>query len=111
MSSNQRSEEAKQYRRWYYTKLWKTIRRQQLAAHPLCARCLPNSIVPATVVHHVKPHKGEWDLFVAGPFESLCKVCHDSSAQSDEKLGYTTGCDAFGTPVDIQHHWNKPERI
>lgn len=60
----------------------------QLTAHPLCAHCLQRGYVKeAKVVHHTKPHRGNWDLFCAGELESLCKSCHDAHTSSVERAG------------------------
>lgn len=80
-----RRRKAKPWRRWYATAVWQRIRARQLTEEPYCERCLPRGqAVPATVVNHKVPHEGNWDLFIRGPFESLCKTCHDSEVQSEE---------------------------
>ena len=62
--------------------------------------------VPANVVDHVKPHKGNEVLFF-NPLnlQSLCKSCHDSAKQTLEKSGVLIGCGTDGTPLDPSHHW------
>ena len=73
------------WRKLYGTARWQRIRKAQLDAEPLCARCLAMEVVePATVVHHKVPHKGDETLFWQGPFESLCKPHHDSEAQLED---------------------------
>lgn len=77
---------SKPWRTWYSRKEWLNTRRAQLQRQPLCERHLKaGEIVAATVVHHVIPHRGDWERFIGGPFESLCKPCHDSDAQSEER--------------------------
>lgn len=77
---------AKPWRAWYNTKTWRAIREQQLAIEPLCERCKRDGdTTEATVVNHRVPHRGDWDRFVAGPFESLCKPHHDGEAQREER--------------------------
>ena len=72
---------------------------------PLYQRCSrQGKVVPATVVHHVEPHRGDMQKFFGGPFESLCAQCHNSAAQSEERLGYSIGAD--GWPVDPRHPAN-----
>src|SRR5688572_18373703 len=74
------------WRKWYSLRIWQDIRTAQLTREPLCQRCKPRcEIVPATVVHHVEPHRGDWTRFVSGPFESLCSDCHDREAQAEER--------------------------
>ena len=97
------------WRGWYNLKLWKELRRQQLARQPLCEMCLTHDKVElAVVVDHRKPHKGDWDLFIApSNHQSLCKSHHDSTKQRMEKRGQEgpIGGDASGMPFDPNHHW------
>lgn len=106
---NQRSSEAAAFHKWYKTARWQAIRKQQLQAHPLCERHLKrNQVVPATVVHHRLPHKGDWALFSSvANLESLCKPCHDSEAQSEERTGYSKQIDGDGWPADPRHPANR----
>ena len=74
------------WRAWYGTAIWRAIRRDQLSREPLCRRCGKRGrIEAATVVNHVEPHRGDWERFVGGPFESLCKACHDGEVQREER--------------------------
>jgi 5-methylcytosine-specific restriction protein A len=62
-----------------YTSRWNNRRKAYLAKHPLCAECERNGrIVPATVVDHIVPHRGNdslmWD---EANWQALCKPCHD----------------------------------
>jgi len=54
----------------------------------------------AEVVDHITPHKGNEQLFYDGPFQSLCKLHHDSTKQSDERTGNIKGSDINGEPLD-----------
>jgi 5-methylcytosine-specific restriction endonuclease McrA len=74
------------------------------------------------VVDHVKPHRlGEalasgdeatieaaralfWDR---KNWQGLCKLCHDSVKQAQEKSGMVRGCGLDGVPIDGNHHWNR----
>ena len=77
---------AKPWRAWYSLKVWTEIRSHQLAKEPLCRRHLARGeTVAATVCNHVEPHRGDWQKFISGPFESLCKACHDSEVQREER--------------------------
>jgi 5-methylcytosine-specific restriction enzyme A len=77
---------AKPWRAWYGLPVWQQIRDEQLEKQPLCERCDRDGIVrAATVVNHRKPHRGDWDRFVAGPFESVCKPHHDGEVQREER--------------------------
>jgi hypothetical protein len=89
---------------WYDSARWQRIRARQLMDHPLCAMCLQQGlVVPATVVDHVEPHRGDWTKFVLGPFQSLCKPCHDSPKREIESKGYSTEIGVDGWPVDPHH--------
>lgn len=77
---------AKPWRAWYGTPEWRAIRRAVLIDQPLCERHLRRGeIVAATVVNHRMPHRGDWLLFVEGPFEAVCKGCHDGIIQREER--------------------------
>ena len=82
---NQRSDEAKAYRKLYSTARWRRIRHAQLSAEPLCEWCLESeTITVATEVHHATPHKGDLVIFWRGPFISTCKSCHASRGQRED---------------------------
>lgn len=81
-----RRRKSKPWRAWYNTPAWRAIRAAQLAAKPLCERCEARGrVTPATTVNHKVPHRGDWNLFIAGPFESCCKPCHDGEVQREER--------------------------
>lgn len=86
MATDQRSDEARNWRRWYSTARWRRIREAQLTQQPLCERCLVMGVVEeATVVHHTGGgHGGDEHRFWSGPFESLCKPHHDSEGQRED---------------------------
>lgn len=75
------------WRSWYGLKVWQDIRELQLAEESLCRRCLADDGIAetATVVNHIGGHGGDWDRFISGPFESLCKPHHDRDAQREER--------------------------
>ena len=86
------------------------IRQAQLTQHPLCQRHLqrtPPELVRAEIVHHVNQHKGDEYLFYSGPFESLCKPCHDQDAQQQERRGYSLEIGDDGWPRDARHPANR----
>ena len=56
-------------------------------------------VVAATICDHITPHKGDVAAFYAGPFQSLCKPCHDGAKQQLERSGVLRGCDTEGNPV------------
>jgi 5-methylcytosine-specific restriction enzyme A len=93
---------------FYSTASWRALRWAQLSKEPLCRMCQSQGrLTPATVADHVVPHRGDWDAFVGGELQSLCKTCHDGAKQSLEKGGRLRGCDAEGWPLDPSHHWNR----
>jgi len=55
------------------------------------------------VVHHERPHKGDLEIFWSGPFEALCKPCHDGDAQQQERIGYSKAIGVDGLPIDPNH--------
>jgi hypothetical protein len=73
-------------RAWYQTPQWRDLRRWQLEREPFCRKCREaGKRVEATVCDHVRPHRGDEVAFWAGPFQSLCKPCHDGWKQRQER--------------------------
>lgn len=68
--------------------LWQSLRRKQLLKMPFCQFCHDFGVVKkAEVVDHIKPHKGDMDLFKdPDNLQSLCKKCHDKYKQYLENL-------------------------
>ncbi|MDP4024447.1 HNH endonuclease [Methylobacterium sp. NEAU 140] len=89
------------WRRLYHLARWRRIRAGQLKRQPLCERCLGNGVItPATVCHHVVPHRGDEALFWAGPFASSCADCHDIDEGRIERGGQARQTlDADGWPI------------
>lgn len=56
--------------------------------NPLCRRCLLlDKLVPAQVVDHIRPHRGDMFLFWdRANWQSLCKRCHDRKTASEDRL-------------------------
>jgi 5-methylcytosine-specific restriction protein A len=75
-----------EFKRWYKTSRWQKLRARQLRLEPLCRMCKPRA-TPATVCDHVERHRGDPVKFWAGPFQSLCKPCHDRDKQTIERGG------------------------
>ena len=92
-----------------YNKRWERARATYLRKHPLCAMHLKlGKYVPATVVDHVIPHRGDQALFWdSSNWQSLCTTCHSAHKQRQERGGSLVGCDVAGRPIDPTHHWNK----
>ncbi|GMA52056.1 restriction endonuclease [Alicyclobacillus contaminans] len=73
-----------------YDSRWRKARLAYLRAHPLCAECERHGrMTPATVVDHIKPHKGDKALFWdTNNWQPLCKPCHDAkTAREDGGFG------------------------
>ncbi len=110
--SNTRSPEAQAAHRLYYHARWRRIRRNVLMQHPLCQRCeAQGRVTAATIVNHNPPHGGDVERFWAGPFEALCKPCHDGPTRREE-LGlpardYSTEIGRSGWPTDPRHPANR----
>lgn len=64
-----------------YDAKWRRARKRFLRKHPLCEECLrqdPPVYREATVVDHIKPHRGDYALFWdESNWQALCKKCHD----------------------------------
>jgi 5-methylcytosine-specific restriction protein A len=60
-----------------YGAAWRRARAAHLAEHPLCVECeRQGSSVPATVVDHIAPHRGDMALFWDSTnWQSLCATC------------------------------------
>ncbi len=88
--------------RLYDSASWrKVLRPRQLQREPLCRMCKEQGkLVPAEIVDHIKPHRGDPALFFdENNLASLCKQHHDSGKQSFEKTGKSRGCDVRGIPI------------
>ena len=68
-----------------YGRQWQREREAYLKRNPLCIRCQEHDkIVVATVVDHIRDHKGNLGLFWdVNNWQSLCKSCHDSKTTSE----------------------------
>lgn len=93
-----------------YDSRWRKARLVYLMRNPLCAMCQ----APAEVVDHIIPHK-LWDAVQSGDdkaigaaqklfwdqgnWQPLCKTCHDSDKQRQERGTPIVGCDEDGWPI------------
>ena len=98
-----------------YNGRWQKARAGYLAKHPLCREHEAlGQYIPATVVDHIQPHKGDMSLFWdSDNWQPLCKACHDAkTAREDGGFGNKAsnkprpGCTLDGFPTDKAHHWN-----
>jgi 5-methylcytosine-specific restriction enzyme A len=100
------------WKHFYGTAFWQLARRHQLQKEPFCRYCAEGGVARlATVVDHVKPHRGDWNLFRLGELQSLCAPCHNSRKQLVEQRGYDLAVDADGWPTDPQHPANSPKQM
>ena len=70
-----------------YGRAWQKASRKYLEAHPLCVRCLQEGrYTKATVVDHIRPHRGDSTLFWdRDNWQPLCKRCHDKKTWTEDK--------------------------
>ena len=97
-----------QHSHMYNNSRWRKARQGYLRKHPLCVYCeKQGKTVEATVVDHIKPHKGDTKLFWdKSNWQALCKPCHDRHKQRQERSGTLAGAGLDGLPIDPSHHWN-----
>ncbi|AGL03635.1 restriction endonuclease [Desulfoscipio gibsoniae DSM 7213] len=84
-----RKERPKYSKQLYNSARWQRLRKKVLLEHPLCVECeRQGRITPATIVDHVKPHKGNLNLFWdENNLQALCKNCHDSKTTKEGRWG------------------------
>ena len=72
-----------------YGAKWRRARLAFLAQHPLCASCqTAGRLVPATIVDHVVPHRGDQKLFWdESNWAPACKRCHDAKTAREGRWG------------------------
>ena len=69
-----------------YGRRWRAARARYLRSHPLCVECeREGMLVPAEVVDHVTPHKGNYArMWDQGNWQALCKACHDRKTANED---------------------------
>ena len=74
------------WRRWYRLARWSNLRKIVLAEEPYCARCAAEGIVkPSDTVNHIRPHKGDFELFWdRDNLEGVCASHHSGDIQREE---------------------------
>jgi 5-methylcytosine-specific restriction protein A len=92
-----------------YNYRWQQLRKRFLRDHPLCSMCLAQGrLEDATVVDHIKAHRGGDELFWdPDNWQALCKQHHDGAKQSEDKRGFSTAVGADGWPLDPRHPVNR----
>lgn len=76
-----------EYHSWYSKPIWTDrLRPAQLVREPFCRVCAAKGWrTKATVVDHIVPFRGDWDLFVsASNHQSLCKFHHDQKTAREQ---------------------------
>ncbi len=70
-----------------YDSRWRTARNRFLKANPLCIKCkAQGKLTKATVVDHIKPHRGDKVLFWdESNWQPLCKSCHDTKTMTEDR--------------------------
>ncbi|HEM4265086.1 TPA: HNH endonuclease [Streptococcus suis] len=70
-----------------YNAQWNKARLRYLKVHPLCVQCkVKGRLTKATVVDHIKPHRGDQELFWnQSNWQALCKSCHDRKTKTDDR--------------------------
>jgi 5-methylcytosine-specific restriction protein A len=93
----------------YASARWRKGRAKFLEENPLCAwRKVRNGCTGmATVVDHIKPHRGDRRLFYnRRNWQPMCWSCH-SAKTAEELRGGIKGADENGMPLDPDHHWSQ----
>lgn len=74
-----------------YDAKWRAASKEFLAAHPYCEcdTCLRlGRLLPASVVHHMIPHRGDMQLFWdQANWRAMSKRCHDRHTSSTKRGG------------------------
>jgi gluconate kinase len=103
-----------------YDSRWDKARITFLKSRPFCAICAKiGRQTRATVVDHIKPHKGNQALFwdSKNNWQPACKPCHDrKTAVENGGFGHVQrpdlrGCTVDGLPTDPRHSWNRGSQL
>ena len=75
-------------RRFYKKAVWRRLRLRQLKKSPLCEICWRDykKQTVAKVCDHIDPTWETWTEFLRGPFQSLCRACHDEKTQTKDSM-------------------------
>jgi len=98
----------------YSTAAWQRLRRLKLKHQPCCEACLGRGwIEPASVVDHRVPISAGGSPYP--PLEGLCSLCvpcHNGKSGSEQRGEDWSrrGCDVFGRPNDLGHHWYQTDK-
>jgi 5-methylcytosine-specific restriction enzyme A len=93
--------------RLHWTRRWRKKARRQLSAEPLCRACFARGVIePACEADHVRPHRGDPQLFWHGALQSLCHRCHAAKSAAEEgfrRRGFDKAVGVDGFPLDPRH--------
>jgi 5-methylcytosine-specific restriction protein A len=65
-------------RRREYNSLWQKFRAVYLSLHPICVKCESKGyVVPAVLIHHVKPLDEGGSKYNEDNLQALCNDCHE----------------------------------
>jgi hypothetical protein len=101
-------------RKLHKTKRWQDLRwsvllRDQFTCQ-ICRRLEGDT--SKLVCDHVEPHRGDVEKFWSGPFQTLCKPCHDGQKQKEEVAARAAGLDVYGgKPASSRPDWLRPSVI
>ena len=86
-----------------YDAEWKKHRNQFLLEHPLCVECRRKGyVMPATVVDHIIPHKGDKDLFWnKSNWQPLCETHHNIKTASEDRGAWMPVVNKQDDPIYI----------
>lgn len=87
---------------WYKTSRWQKLRWSILVRDRFtCKTCRTiKADTSQLVCDHITSHKGNERLFWTGPFQTLCKQCHDSLKQRADKGNPSTPIGLDGWPIE-----------
>ena len=94
-----------QYPELYGSRQWRNLRASVLSEEPLCRMCdQQGRVTAATIVDHIKEHKGNRELFFDREnLQPLCATCHSGRKRMQDRHGYSAACDQDGLPLDEGH--------
>lgn len=83
-------DETQAWRKWYKTAKWQKLRWSILVRDKFtCRMCKKLETATSLLVcDHVEQHHGDEAAFWSGPFQTLCKTCHDSTKQKQERQAW-----------------------